>query len=169
MSNTSRGNELERRAVLVLESHGYAVARAHKVLSWASGAPRTVAHDHFGCFDVVALHREHPALFLQVTTRGELRRRQHKVEAFATEHAPESADVEVWAFVAGRRADGGQRFARTRLVAGAWTDLPPVECVVRGDLAPEPVAPPGGAETSQPMVPPIGGTSAPRWIEAGTL
>lgn len=135
MSTVSRGADLERRARAVLEHDGYATERAPKVLSWASGAPRTMQHDFFGCFDLIALRCDRPVLLVQITVRSEMRRRERKVEAFATQYAPDSAHVEVWGFLPGSRRSGGQRFARTRLVDGTWIALDPIATVDRLHIA----------------------------------
>lgn len=130
--NTSRkGQQLEGHARAILESQGYEVATAGKVLAWTPKGPRSKQHDLFGCIDLIGVQSKRVVRFVQVTDKHNRRARERKATPFAKGSPYEHADVEVWGFVAGRRP-AGQRFRVTRwLPLGGWVDCEDEVCVPR--------------------------------------
>lgn len=132
MPNTSaKGSELERWARYTLEERGYLVHRTVRTPVVRGG--RVIGSnpcDIFGAYDLIALGQG-MCRFIQVTTLGEVRKRQRKVAVATSQHMPAGDCVtsEVWAWVGGRgtRVLGGrevaaQSFRVTYLDGAEWVE-----------------------------------------------
>lgn len=138
MSNASKGAEIERRAIHMLEAYGYRVHRTIRspILKWPG--PRVIGshpNDLFGVYDMVGTHATLGKIWLQTTVGGEIRRRQRKVEAVLQDFTPGDV-IEVWGWVGGakrrdRRRAGAylrrQYFRRYRwsFMLKDWLDVTP--------------------------------------------
>lgn len=114
MSSTSLGDRLERRAIRILEGLGYTLAaQARRRPVWVRG--RVVANDGSidllkNAFDIIAVKRHRPTIFLQVTTvsaiaghrpklraaSGVLSESHHAPMAFAWDESAEAFKVYLW-------------------------------------------------------------------------
>ena len=110
MSTSSKGAELERKAIAILEADGYLVHRAVRTPYQRNGVWRCNSNDVFGVADLVALKRGEPVLFVQVGTPTNRAAKRKKAEPVARHADSDAACFEVWSWHGGSRSKGGQRF-----------------------------------------------------------
>lgn len=91
----SKGTEIERKAMKVLEKMGYTVHRTIR------SSYRGLSNDIFGAFDLIATKYGRRLLFVQVTTRSNVSSHKPKCEAVPLD--PAHARVEIWGWRGGRR------------------------------------------------------------------
>ena len=102
MSNTSKGNKIEQYAEDVLVGHGYAVQRAwRKMIRLGPNRYVSKTNDFFGCYDIIAINKDHVKLVQTTTAEGRFER-QRKIEASGIPANP-SVFREVWAWHGGRK------------------------------------------------------------------
>lgn len=145
MSNSSKGAELERRAIAMAEAEGF--GRVHRtirapIVKWVGPQQCKVVGSHsndlFNACDLVCVDRHLGFLWVQVTAVDDMGRRQKKVVQEIGAHFPAGARVEVWGWVGGaKRLDKrfpGKRVYRRRqyfrrvrydFLAGEWQDVTP--------------------------------------------
>ena len=111
MSNVSKGKQYEREAEKILQSQGYLTERAFNKTVWIRpGVVRSIAHDFFGHFDIIAKKAGSPAVWVQVSTWEQSSVKRAKLldlEAFGN-----GDDVQIWARVRGK--GGHFRILRVR-------------------------------------------------------
>lgn len=124
----SKGAGHERNAMAILESQGWTVYRAGKVMKRIPPQPpkypyaRTLSsqHDIFGAFDLMACKPGEPILFVQVSTKHQGWDKRKQVAPILPSLPLEHCDAEIWLWVGGRRESGGQRFRVTRWNGLEW-------------------------------------------------
>jgi hypothetical protein len=126
MSSASKGAQYEREAMAVLESQGWTVYRAGKVLQRIparDGKPafsRSSQHDILGAFDLMAIKPGEPVRFVQVSVKAAGWDKRKQVASVLPVLPLEHCDAEIWLFVGGRRESGGQRFRVQRWDGMSW-------------------------------------------------
>lgn len=129
MSTASKGASLEREAMTILESLGWTVYRAGKVVMRLRPEPGkpprmlTKQHDILGAFDLIAVKPDQPILFVQVSVKAAGWDKRAQVKPILPKLPQEHCDAEIWLWVGGRRESGGQRFRVQR-----WNGLEWVTC-----------------------------------------
>jgi hypothetical protein len=126
MSSSSKGAQYEREAMAVLESQGWTVYRAGKVLKRVPGkVPGTFRHlssqhDILSAFDLMAVKPGEPVRFVQVSVKAAGWDKRKQVASVLPVLPLEHCDAEIWLFVGGRRESGGQRFRVQRWDGMSW-------------------------------------------------
>jgi hypothetical protein len=135
MSASSKGAQYEREAMAVLESQGWTVYRAGKVLMRIparDGKPafsRSSQHDILGAFDLMAIKPGEPVRFVQVSTKTQGWDKRKQVASVLPVLPLEHCDAEIWLFVGGRRESGGQVFRVTRWNGFDWYRCDDQRCI----------------------------------------
>lgn len=103
-NNAKKGTEIELKAKKKLEAEGWLVHRTirNPILVPGKGLVGSHNNDVFGVFDLIAAKADQALKLIQVTTSGEVRKRQKKVET-VVDSMPDTVDVEVWGWVGGRK------------------------------------------------------------------
>jgi Holliday junction resolvase-like predicted endonuclease len=65
-----KGAYYERKALKLLESEGWLCERARAITVWIKGQPRSIKHDFFGLYDIIAV-KARKLRFIQVKFLGE--------------------------------------------------------------------------------------------------
>jgi hypothetical protein len=82
-----KGRKLVNFAKAILEAQGAKVEVAQNVVRWWQDkatkrwVPRSVKHDLFGVWDILAIHKDGARVFYQVTTLDNLSGRREKIKA----------------------------------------------------------------------------------------
>lgn len=83
MSNVSKGKSYEKEVEQILLAENYMVERAFNKTVWLSaGRCISVAHDFFGCWDLIAKKVNEPTLWVQVTTWEQSSAKRPRLEAY---------------------------------------------------------------------------------------
>lgn len=104
MSTSSKGAEIERKAIAVLKRLGYRqIHRAIRTPVARGGFVFSNSNDVFGVFDIIAARPDAPLLCVQVTTKEKMRVRERKVAPVAADFPLKHTVIQVWGWVGGRR------------------------------------------------------------------
>ncbi len=152
-SARAKGRTKELKAAEVLEARGWTVELAHPQLQFIGpGKVISRKHDLFGVFDLVAVRRYDPTLWVQSTDLEHVAARRDKVEEFARHHIDLGRlghhRVQVWAW--GRTQENGwhwdlyelmvvkDRFLVGEREPGKWCRWERIGLVKRGNFIPNP-------------------------------
>jgi Holliday junction resolvase len=82
VNKRDKGNRAEREVVDALEAEGYLVHRAQATRVRFGNMVRSISHDIFGIFDIVAVDKAGSSVFIQIcSTESDASKRRSKIEA----------------------------------------------------------------------------------------
>lgn len=106
MNKAAKGKKFEKEVKTILESKGYMVEQAiPKTIFLGKGKIIAIAHDFFGCWDLIAKKIGEPTLWVQVSTVGNL---SHKRKQIAKSNYDWNSDFDCPMIMA--REEGKMRY-----------------------------------------------------------
>lgn len=95
MSNKSIGAAFEKKCMKLMESFGFAVERANPKLQFLPGGKvRSLAHDFFGCADLIGVKQGEPRTYFVQCTTGDAAVRRLKMSQVKWDLGAQT--VQVW-------------------------------------------------------------------------